>query len=133
MIIFEKETLVREIYGDVIDKYSFHNIDKDNAIIIVNSFDSNGTVSDISAYNTDEYTDYVSANFSNVRLLKQRLSYLNVDDIHFMFNSNSIDYSVSISLPYNRVNISYKTKKIPFDFDTMMEELDREFKKTKTL
>ena len=130
----KKETLVREFRGDVIDEYSFDNIDKDNAITIVNRFDSNGTVSDISAYNTDEYTDHVSANFSNVRLLNQRLSYLDVDDIHFMFNTDDINYSVSISIPYNCVEIGYKTKKIPFDFDTMMEELDREFKKkSKTL
>lgn len=130
----KKETLVREFRGDVIDEYSFDNIDKDNALTIVNRFDSNGTVSDISAYNTDEYTDHVSANFSNVRLLNQRLSYLDVDDIHFMFNTDDINYSVSISIPYNSVNINYKTKKIPFDFDTMMEELDREFKKkSKTL
>jgi archaellum component FlaF (FlaF/FlaG flagellin family) len=130
----KKETLVREFRGDVIDEYSFDNIDKDNAITIVNRFDSNGTVSDISAYNTDEYTDHVSANFSNVSSLDQGLSYLDVDDIHFMFNTDNINYSVSISMPYNSVDISYKTKKIPFDFDTMMEELDREFKKkSKTL
>ena len=125
----KKETFVREIYGDVIDKYSFDNIDEDNAITIVNRFDSNGTVSDIYACNTDEYTDHVSANFSNVRSLDQGLSCYDVDDIYFMFNTDDINYSVSISIPYNSVNINYKTKKIPFDFDTMMEELDREFKK----
>jgi len=124
----EKNTLMREFYGDVIDEYLFDNIDKDNAIIIVNRFDSSGKVYDISAYNTDEYTDHVSVNISNASSLEGQLEFLDVDDIHFMFSSNSIAYSVSISMPYNCVNISYKTKKIPFDFDTMMEELDREFK-----
>ena len=113
-----------------IESYTFDDgISKNDIIDIMNRFNSIGTVLNISGRNYEEYSDNVRRNFSSVDSLTQQISFLDIDHVSFDFFKDHVGYSISIRRPSGSVVIIYSTKSIPFDFETLFNEIELELKK----
>lgn len=119
-----------EFTFESMESYTFDDgINKDAIIDIVNRLDSIGDVVNISGRNYEEDSDKVQCKFSSVDSLTQQILFLDIDDISFDFLKDHIGYSISIRRPSGSVIIFYNTKSIPFDFETLFNEIELELRK----
>ena len=121
-------------YDDIslksLESYSFDDgLSKSDAIDIVDRFNNIGAISNIRGRNYEEYTDNVECKFSSFISLKQQIDFLDVDYISFSFSKDHVGYSISIKIPNSSVSISYRTKSIPYDFETLFKEIELGLKK----